>query len=157
MKKIQKHKQILLGSIIILVIILSLIGLVIYRLSTYKLYGKLSIAIFIGVLVMGVFFFIKETINLIKLIRIPSVLIEYSSNYVKAYIDKKYIEIDTSSIERIDKGVIYSNSLLFYQASIVFRVNGQSLVCFYVDKLDESYNDLINTLELSINNDGDKV
>lgn len=119
---VRKENKATIGSIILLLLIMSLIGVCIYRITTFKKYNVSVKIILIGLVIVGIYFFFITLKDLINNIKLPKVLIYKIKEGFKVYVGNKRFEvIKFDDVEKIDVGTYLNEFILFYQASLVIR------------------------------------
>lgn len=141
-----KEKKVSSGTLIMLLIILVLIGLCLWRLiAQFYKYSIIIRGVFIGILAICIYYFVKELITLFKFLKVPNNIIEKDEEKLYLYADKKMIELKIEDIFRIDIGSDKNTKFLFYQANLIIRTKETSYKVEYVKDIDNVYK-MINEL-----------
>lgn len=132
-----KEKKAVFGNLLIFFIIILLQALAIFRLLSKNDYRPVINLIYIALVIITIFYFIKELISLISFLKIPSVL-AYIDNDKVVLNDHNKTSISFNKIQSIDKGLIHNSNYLFYECTLVIRTSNQSFPLKYVKNLEKT-------------------
>lgn len=136
----KKAKKALYGDLLMILLFVAVIIV-----SLFRYFGNYSTTIkvvFMGITILGFYYLIKEIIILVNYLILPKDLIIDNGETLKIYSKKNYVEIKKADILSIDKGAFYSKKFLFYNGTIVFKLENEVFPVNMVDNVE----DVINTL-----------
>lgn len=145
----EKETKASFGTLIMLFLLALLILITVFRIATWENYNITIKVILIGLLILGIFYFVKELIELIKNLKTPKELIVLKDSQLLIYVNQKLTNININDIKMIEKGTLYNKNFLFYQATIVIRTQEKSYPVRQVKNLEE----VLKSLNAILNND----
>ncbi len=129
-----KTKKALVSIIITMILLNLLIAICLFRLFKTDLEIMIKVLL-IGLTVMGLFFLIKEIINLVNYLKAPLVLIKQQENRL---IINDSDEILIEDLLSIEKGA-NNSKLLFYQADLIITTTSKQYIITNIDDVDQVY------------------
>lgn len=132
-----KDHKALISIILNMGLLLILIAVCLFRLFTTELQIMINILL-IGLIIVGLFFFIKELINLINYLKTPVDIIKKQDDYIIIYNKTKILVTDLISIE---KGA-NNAKVLFYQADIILITKTTKYTISNIANIDDVFDKL---------------
>lgn len=132
-----KDHKALISIILNMGLLLILIAVCLFRLFTTEL-QIMIIVLLIGLIIVGLFFFIKELINLINYLKTPVDIIKKQDDYIIIYNKTKISVTDLISIE---KGA-NNTKVLFYQADIILTTKTTKYTISNIANIDDVFEQL---------------
>lgn len=129
-----KTKKALVSIIITMILLNLLIAICLFRLFKTDLEIMIKVLL-IGLTVMGLFFLIKEIINLVNYLKAPLVLIKQQENRL---IINDSDEILIEDLLSIEKGA-NNSKVLFYQADLIITTTSKQYIITNIDDVDQVY------------------